>query len=164
MELQPKTEPGSCSNDEMKLENMSIHDLVSVLRAAYRTEQYDRVEEILVSRDKKLKTEIQRLQDKFEMERQARLQAEEDLKKREELCERGKMAQKNSELEKSLKNICEAQVDAGIAAFEIDNETVEPAPLQTIEPPMKRSKGDQGASSGMKIMYTCLIVSMLLYK
>ncbi|AES96164.1 hypothetical protein MTR_5g034000 [Medicago truncatula] len=122
------------------------------------------------------------------MERQARLQAEEDLKKSEELCERAKMAQnnyekslmeikknslgeresivelkmnnnelelevseneknasevKNSELEKSLK-ICEALADAGITAFQ-EKEIVDATPLQIIEPPMKRSKDDQGA-------------------
>jgi len=257
MELQPKTEPGFGSNDHMNMENMSIHDLVSVLRTAYLTEQYDSVEEILVSRDKKHQTMIQ---DKFDMERQA----VEDLKKREETCERCKRAEsnyekllkevkktsladrqtivelkkknndlelevselrklkekwiddsnvvdelrmrvgvleneknafgvKNSELEKKNSDleleVCElrklkekwvidskalaevrirvdvlekeknalaagiskALADAGIAAFQ---------EKETVELPMKRSKGDQGASSGtgMKIPHTCLIV------
>jgi len=221
----------------MKLENMSIHDLVSVLRTSYRTEQYDSVEEILVSRDKKHQTMIQHLQDKFDMERQARLQAEEDLKKSEELRERGKMAQnnyekllkevkknnlgeresiaemkkkknelelevselrklkekwvddsnvvdelrtrvgvleneknafevKNSELEKSMKKISKTLADVGITAYdekESGNETVE---LDEDEPPRKRSKDAQGATSGMKILHTsyCSELPMLLYK
>lgn len=195
MENKPETEPGSRSNDHMNMENMSIQDLVSVLRTAFLTEQFDTVEEILVSRYEKLQTENQHLQQKF--------QFEEELRKKEEMCERGKKAQNNyekllkevkktslgfretiaelekknndlelevselrkrvgvleneknafgvkiSELEESMKKISEARVDAGITAVEekeIGNEIVEAAPLQRIEPPMKRRKGDQGAS------------------
>lgn len=191
MENKRKTEPGSRSNDHMNMENMSIQDLVSVLRTAFLTEQFDSVEEILVSRYEKLRAENQHLQQKF--------QSEEELRKREEMCERGKKAQnnyekllkevkkttsgfretiselekknsdlelevselrkrvgvleneknafgvKNSELEKSMKKNCEAQVDAGITAFQ-EKEIVDAAPLQRIDPPMKRRKGDQGAS------------------
>jgi len=219
MENKPETEPGSRSNDHMNMENMSIQDLVSVLRTAFLTEQFDSVEEVLVSRYEKLRTENQHLQQK--------IQSAEELGKRDELCERGKKAQNNyekllkevkktslgfretiaelekknnnlelevselrtrigvleneknafgvkiSEMEKSMKKISEARVDAGITAVEekeIGNEIVEAAPLQRIEPPMKRRKGDQGASLGMKIMHTYYLYNdidfykMLLYK
>jgi len=193
MENKRKTEPGSRSNDHMNMENMSIQDLVSVLRTAFLTEQFDSVEDVLVSRYEKLQTENQHLQQK--------IQSAEELKKRDETCERGKKAQNNyekllkevkktslgfretiaelekknndlelevselrkrvgvleneknafgvkiSELEKSMMKISEAQIDIG-------NEIVEAAPLQRIDPPRKRSKGDQGASLGMKIMHT----------
>jgi membrane-associated HD superfamily phosphohydrolase len=90
MEHQPKTEPGFGSSDHRNLEDMNIHELVSVLRTAFKTEDFDRVEEVLVSRYNILQTEILHLQDKFEMEKRTRFQAEEDLRKREELCERHK--------------------------------------------------------------------------
>jgi len=105
MEHQPKTEPGLGSNDHRNLEDMSIQELVSVLRIAFRTEQFDRVEEVLVSRYERLQTEILYLQEKFDLERLTRFQAEEDLRKREELCERGKRAQNN--YEKLLKEVKE---------------------------------------------------------
>ncbi|MCI46904.1 hypothetical protein A2U01_0068145, partial [Trifolium medium] len=65
---------------------------------------------------------------------------------------------KNSELEKSMNKNNEALSDPWIADFEdkdeenvgdngIGNDTVEPTPLQRNEPPSKRSKNAQGASS-----------------
>jgi len=77
--------------------------LVLVLRTAYLTEPFDSVEEILVSRYNRMQAEIQHFQDKFEMERLARSQAVEDLKKREETCERCKRAESN--YEKLLKEV-----------------------------------------------------------
>jgi len=68
-----------------------------VLCTAFRTEQSDRVEEVLVNRYERLHTEILHLQEKFDLERLMRFQAEEDLRKREELCERGKRAHSNYE-------------------------------------------------------------------
>ncbi|RHN57974.1 hypothetical protein MtrunA17_Chr5g0446171 [Medicago truncatula] len=97
MEHQPKTEPGLSSSDHRNLEDMSIHELVSVLRTSFLTEDFDNVEEVLVTRDKKLQTKILHLQEKFEMEKLTRFQVEEDVRKREELCERGKRAQQNYE-------------------------------------------------------------------
>lgn len=76
---------------------MSIHELVSVLRTSFLTEDFDNVEEVLVTRDKKLQTKILHLQEKFEMEKLTRFQVEEDVRKRGELCERGKRAQQNYE-------------------------------------------------------------------
>ncbi|AET00736.1 hypothetical protein MTR_5g095360 [Medicago truncatula] len=58
-----------------------------------------------MSRYKKLQAEILHLQEKFELERLTRFQAEEDLRKREELCERGIRAQNN--YEKLLKEVKE---------------------------------------------------------
>jgi len=97
MEHKPKIEPGLSPNDHRNLEDMSIQQLVSVLRTAFRTEQFDRVEEILVSRYERLQTEILHLQEKFDLEILMRFQTEEDLRKREQLCERGKRAQSNYE-------------------------------------------------------------------
>ncbi|AET00733.2 hypothetical protein MTR_5g095310 [Medicago truncatula] len=76
---------------------MSIQELVSVSRTAFRTEQFDELEKVLVSRYERLHTEILHFQEKFDLERLMRFQAEEDLRKREELCERGKRAQSNYE-------------------------------------------------------------------
>jgi hypothetical protein len=97
MEHQPKPEPGFGSCDHRNLEAMNIQELVSVLRIAFLTEEFDRVEEVLVRRYSRLQTEILQLQEKFELEKLRRFQAEEDLSKREELCERGKRAQNNYE-------------------------------------------------------------------
>ncbi|XP_058742851.1 uncharacterized protein LOC131615711 [Vicia villosa] len=88
---QPKTEPGLGLTDHKNLDDMSIRELVSVLRIAYLTEDFDRVEEVLVSRDKRLHTDILRLQEMVELEILTRLQAEEDLRNR------GKRAQDNYE-------------------------------------------------------------------
>lgn len=66
-------------------------------RTAFRTEQFDELEKVLVSRYERLHTEILHFQEKFDLERLMRFQAEEDLRKREELCERGKRAQSNYE-------------------------------------------------------------------
>jgi plasmid rolling circle replication initiator protein Rep len=53
-------------------------------------EDFDRVEEVLVSRYNKLQIEILHLQEKFELEKLTRFQEAEDLRKRAELCERYK--------------------------------------------------------------------------
>jgi hypothetical protein len=87
MEHQPKTEPGFGSTDHRNLESMNIQELVSVLRIAFLTEQFDAVEKVLVSRYNRQQTEILQLQEKFELEKLRRFLAEEDLIKREELCE-----------------------------------------------------------------------------
>lgn len=87
----------------MNLEGMNVQELVSVLRTAFLTEEFDRIEGILVCRYKRLENEIIDLQEKFEMEKKTRFQAEEDLRKREELCEKGKRAQNN--YEKLLKEV-----------------------------------------------------------
>jgi len=55
MEHRPKIEPRLGSNDHMNLDDMSIQQLVSLLRTALRTEQVDEVkivfsEEIEASR------------------------------------------------------------------------------------------------------------------
>lgn len=66
-------------------------------------EDYDRVEEVLVSRDARLKAENRSLREKAEMERLAKIQAEEEFKKREELVEEGKRAKES--YEKLLKEV-----------------------------------------------------------
>jgi hypothetical protein len=90
MEHQPKTEPVFGSSDHRSMEDMNIQELVSVLRTAFMAEDFDRVEEVLVSRYNKLQIEILHLQEKFELEKLTRFQEAEDLRKRAELCERYK--------------------------------------------------------------------------
>ncbi|KAJ1410782.1 DNA ligase 1-like [Sesbania bispinosa] len=96
MDLTPKTEPGSppifASGGNRNLKDMSIPELVSVLRAALRMDDYDRVEKVLMSREGRLKTEIRSLREKFEMEKLMKVHVEEELKKRDEQCERGNRA------------------------------------------------------------------------
>jgi len=196
----------------MNLEGMNVQELVSVLRIAFLTEEFDRIEGILVSRYKRLENEIIDLQEKVEMEKITRFQAEEDLRKREELCEKGKRAQNN--YEKLLKKVKKTNLDIGElrkknnelvlevcelrklkekwvndsknaygvrksellqksikkniealgvhfitdfenkdeeSEYEIGNDIVEPNTWQTSEPPNKRSKNAQGASSSIKI-------------
>ncbi|KAI5432811.1 hypothetical protein KIW84_020210 [Lathyrus oleraceus] len=101
--MEPKIEPGFGSTDHRNLEDMSIQDLVSVLRTAFLTQDFDNVEDVLVNRDKRLQTDILRLQEMVDLEKLTRFQAEEDLRNREELCERGKRAQNN--YEKLLKEV-----------------------------------------------------------
>jgi hypothetical protein len=206
---------------------MNIQELVSVLRTAFIAEDFDRVEEILVNRYNRLQIEILHLQEKFELEKLTRFQAEEDLRKREELCERYKnnyetllkevkkksslterdnvgelrkknnalelevcelrklkekwkgdsyaLAElrikvgvlendkdaifrvKNSELKKSMKKNSEALDEENVGDYEIGIGTMEPTSLQRNEPPSKRSKNAQGASSsGMKLLHDSL--------
>ncbi|PNX90097.1 hypothetical protein L195_g046220, partial [Trifolium pratense] len=192
----------------MEEEDMSIQDLVSVLRTAFMTEDFDRVEGVLVSRYKRLQTEILDLKEKLELEKQTRFQAEEDLRKREELCERhkdnyetlmkgvkektsclterdnigvGELRKKNNALEMEVFELRKRSKDAQgasssssgmkkrsealpvpmitdfedrdeeniIGEYEIGNGIVEPNPLRSNEPPSKKSKKAEGASSAM---------------
>ncbi|WJX64929.1 hypothetical protein P8452_49650 [Trifolium repens] len=219
MEHQPKIEPVFSSSDHRNLEDMNIQELVSVLRTAFIAEDFDRVEEILVNRYNRLQIEILHLQEKFELEKLTRFQAEEDLRKREELCERYKnnyetllkevkkksslterdnigelrkkknalelevcelrklkekwkgdsndlaelrikvgalendkdviFRMKNSELKKSIKKNSEALDEENVCDYEIGNDTMEPNPLQRNEPPSKKIKNAQGASSSV---------------
>ncbi|GAU28339.1 hypothetical protein TSUD_256670 [Trifolium subterraneum] len=128
MEHQSITEPGFGSSDHRSLEHMSIQELVCVLRTAFLTEDYDRVEEILVSRDKRLQTEILLLQDKFEMEKRTRIKVG--------VLENDKDAfgMKNNELEKSMMMNNMEALAADHGPIEIDDDEIAmPAPLQTNE-------------------------------
>ncbi|KAK7276937.1 hypothetical protein RIF29_18086 [Crotalaria pallida] len=99
MALQPKTEPGSppsltlSSTNHKRLDDMSVSEIVSILRSAFLVEQFDSVEKVLIARDAEFKAEIASLQEKVKVERMNRLQAEENLKKKELLCDKGKRAQ-----------------------------------------------------------------------
>ena len=102
MAFQPKTEPGSSPRSisttrKKGYSEMSISDLVSVLRVAYQTEDFDKVEEELVKREAKLRAEIGPLREKIELERLRSIEAEGRLKSREEECEKGKRAQEHYE-------------------------------------------------------------------
>ncbi|KAK2378083.1 hypothetical protein QL285_078678 [Trifolium repens] len=143
------------------MEDMNIQELVSVLRTAFMTEEFDRVEEVLVSRYNILQTEIIDLQEKLEFEKLTKFQAEEELRKREELCERHKnnyetllkeIKKKTSLTERD--NIGELRKKKWMD----DNNALS-------EPPMKRSKDAQGASSssGMKILYLSLFFGLAWY-
>ncbi|KAK2378081.1 hypothetical protein QL285_078676 [Trifolium repens] len=169
MEHQPKTEPGFDSTGQRNLEAMSIQELVSVLRTAFLTEDFDEVEDVLVSRYNQLQTENLLLQEKFELEKLRRFQAEEDLMKREELCEKGKRAQNNYEtLLKEVKNKT-SLVDRNIIVklrkknSELELEVCELRKLKKkwvdgnalFEPVHKRSKdAQQGASSSSGMTQT----------
>ncbi|XP_045832117.1 protein Daple-like [Trifolium pratense] len=111
MNIQPKIEPGSPSTNHVILdrdedetylnlietphnfEDKTIPDLVEVLRGACLQETFDKVESVLVSKDLELRNKIQLLEQNVEMEKLGRLKAEEEVKKREELCEEGKKVQ-----------------------------------------------------------------------
>ncbi|KAL5126264.1 ABC transporter C family member 3 [Glycine soja] len=101
MAFQLKPEPGSppmsTSTTQKNYKEMSISQLVSVLRVSFQTEDFDKVEEELANRDAKLKAEIEPLREKIEVERLKRIEAEEKLKNRDEQCEKGKRAQQNYE-------------------------------------------------------------------
>ncbi|XP_014504078.1 filament-like plant protein 2 isoform X2 [Vigna radiata var. radiata] len=102
MAFHPKTEPGSLpmfipTTDKKEYCEMSISELVSVLRIAFKIEDFDKIEQELVQREAKLRAEIGRLQEKIELERLQGIEFEERLKIREEQCERGKRAQENYE-------------------------------------------------------------------
>ncbi|XP_024639804.1 reticulocyte-binding protein 2 homolog a isoform X2 [Medicago truncatula] len=120
MNREPKLEPGSPSSNHvildrdeddevgafpmttLDLEGMTIPDLVQVLLGSLQMETYERVEGVLVRRDLALKDQIQHLHKNVEMERQqlqmeklSRLKAEEELKKREEICQKMKKVQES---------------------------------------------------------------------
>ncbi|KAK2378052.1 hypothetical protein QL285_078655 [Trifolium repens] len=115
MSIQPKIEPGSPSNSHMILdrdenetshnfEEKTIPDLVEVLRVAYLPKTFDTVEAVLLSREMGLRDQIQLLQQNVEMEKLARLKAEEEVKKRERVSEEGKkLEQRYTTLLKELK-------------------------------------------------------------
>ncbi|KAK7371935.1 hypothetical protein VNO80_05302 [Phaseolus coccineus] len=102
MAFQPKAEPGSSPRsistfNKKSYNEMSISELVSVLRVAFQMKDFDEVEEELVNREAKLRAEIGPLREKIELERLNSIEAEERLKMREEQCEKGKRAQENYE-------------------------------------------------------------------
>ena len=120
MAFQPKAEPGSLAKSLPRListapakgySEMSISELVSVLRVAYQTEDFDKVEEELVKREAKLTAEIGPLRaevgplraevgilgEKIHMASLNRIEAEERLKSIEEQCEKGKRSQEHYE-------------------------------------------------------------------
>ncbi|KAK7299947.1 hypothetical protein RJT34_10778 [Clitoria ternatea] len=116
MAQEPHTEPGSqpvfpSTTTRRNLKDMGISELVSILRTSYHMDDFDRVEDELVTRDAIPKAEIGPLLEKFEVERLMRIQAEQELKKSEELCERGKRAQTSYEMLKQVKRNCLLDVD-----------------------------------------------------
>ncbi|KOM46436.1 hypothetical protein LR48_Vigan07g014000 [Vigna angularis] len=102
MAFQPKTKPRSLPRsiptaNKKEYGEMSISDLVTVLRTAYKTEDFDKIEQELVKREAKLRAEIGPLREKIELERLERIEVEERLKIREEQYKKGKRAQNNYE-------------------------------------------------------------------
>ncbi|KAK7276935.1 hypothetical protein RIF29_18084 [Crotalaria pallida] len=115
MDLQPETKPGippppgfGTSPPKPNLNDMTVSNLVSILRTAFRFDEFDTVEKVLVDKDAKLKADIASLQLKFESERFNKIQAEEDLNKREEQFQKGKRAQEL--YEKLLKEVKENEL------------------------------------------------------
>jgi hypothetical protein len=184
MSIQPKPEPGSppsstSTNPNNDFEQKTIPDLVKVLRGTYQFETFEIIEGVLVKRDEKLREEIQQLQQKFELEKLQlreklqvevllRIQAEEEVRKREVLCEKGKRAQNNYEtLLKEVKNKT-SLVDRNIIVklrkknSELELEVCELRKLKKkwvdgnalFEPVHKRSKdAQQGASSSSGMIW-----------
>ncbi|GAU28337.1 hypothetical protein TSUD_256650 [Trifolium subterraneum] len=84
------------------------------------------------------------------------------------------VSEKNNEGEKSTKTNSEAlpvpmvtdfedRYEENVGEYEIGNDIVEPSRLQSNEPPSKKSKKDQGASSGMKFMCAPVLILKHLY-
>ncbi|MED6207473.1 hypothetical protein PIB30_036148 [Stylosanthes scabra] len=112
MSFQPKTEPGSpvfSSTNDKSLATKSIPELIQVLRVSWRTEEYDKVEEVLVAKEKNFKEKIDKLEVKFQFENLARINAEDQLKKKKEQCEKGEKAQVRYEM--LLKEVKESGLD-----------------------------------------------------
>ena len=83
--------------DKKCLMALSVTELISILRTAYLTADFDRVEEVLVDKESKLKSDIRVLSEKLEMERLERMNVEEKLKKYKEQFEKGKKAEERYE-------------------------------------------------------------------
>lgn len=85
-------EPGSRLSgelrDDKKLVSMSIPDLISELRIATRTQQFDQVEQVLVAREAHLKSEADKMRQILEFERLGRMEIEGKLKECQGRCEK----------------------------------------------------------------------------
>ncbi|XP_028752952.1 uncharacterized protein LOC114712566 [Neltuma alba] len=92
--------------DKEYLMELSITELVSNLRTAFRMIDYDRVEEVLVEKENKLKAEIKVLTDRIELERLERMSVQDELRKCKEQCEIRQHAEERYEklLEEVKKN------------------------------------------------------------
>ncbi|QHN81542.1 hypothetical protein HN51_058303 [Arachis hypogaea] len=55
---------------------MSIPELIQILRVKWQKEDYDRVEKALVAREEKLKTKVGQLEEKFQIQSLATIDAE----------------------------------------------------------------------------------------
>jgi len=147
MAFQPKIEPGSSPrtmSTKKGYSEMSISDLVSVLRVAYQTEDFDHVEQELVKREAKLRAEIGPLREKIELERLKSIEAEERLKSREEQCEKGKRAQER--YEQLLKEVKKSGLvdKSSIEELRKKNGALEREVLELKE--FKKKKLDEGKS------------------
>ncbi|KAL4380245.1 hypothetical protein AHAS_Ahas04G0014200 [Arachis hypogaea] len=99
MDLHPETattsSPTFASIGRRSLKDMSISELISVLRA-----DFDTVEEVLLARDAKHRAEISPLYEKIELERLTRLRLESELKTKQEeqRCHRCERTQEGYEM------------------------------------------------------------------
>lgn len=142
MNFEPKIEPNSPSTDTIvldaddvgadpvvveeeettllhDLQGMTIHDLVQrVLLGACRAEIYDKVEGVLVTRDLDLKQQIQLLQHELQNEKISRLHVEEELNKRDQICQKWTKLQETHQA--LLKDSKKAQKDLLEANGNID--------------------------------------------
>ncbi|KAK7820263.1 hypothetical protein CFP56_038997 [Quercus suber] len=126
---------GDCTNPK----NQSISELVSKLRTAYRSKDFDRVEEVLVARETKLKREFENekkqnalLTEKFQMENLDRIYLEDELENQkkalEAALERERKAEEAKNSKQDVKNvvgvlrrrICELECENVKAKGEVD--------------------------------------------
>ena len=97
---------GDCTNPK----NWSISELVSKLRNAYQSKDFDLVEEILVARETKLKREIENekkenalLTEKFQMENLDRINLEDELENQKKALEAALERERKAEEAKNSK-------------------------------------------------------------
>ncbi|PON82476.1 hypothetical protein TorRG33x02_217210 [Trema orientale] len=81
MEVESPPGFGLYSDEEADSEKRSIPELISDLRTAFRMVDFDRVEEILVTREEKLKRKITKMEASLNFEQCEKLQAELELEK-----------------------------------------------------------------------------------
>ncbi|KAL4651460.1 hypothetical protein ACB092_01G161400 [Castanea dentata] len=97
---------GDCTNPK----NQSISELVAKLRTAYRSQDFDRAEEILVARETKLKREIEKekkenalLTEKLQMENLDRIYLEDELENQKKALEAALERERKAEEAKNSK-------------------------------------------------------------
>ncbi|KAI9071366.1 hypothetical protein K1719_046666 [Acacia pycnantha] len=82
MEPESAIPPALDDNGDKELSmKLSISELISNLRTAFRKADYDHVEEVLVSKETKLKNKIKILTDKLELERMEKMSVQDELRK-----------------------------------------------------------------------------------
>ncbi|XP_054798397.1 uncharacterized protein LOC129303243 isoform X1 [Prosopis cineraria] len=127
--MEPRSAPPLAfdgNGDREYLMGLSITDLISNLRTAFRMADYDHVEEVLVEKEAKLKAEIKALTEKLELETLVRMNVEDELKKCKEQCEERKNAEERYErLLESVKKNNDLDLENTVAELRIKNAKLE---------------------------------------